>query len=66
MPEITLTLTDEELASITEVMKTPRGRHMVRSARLHKDLKEEMTTEEYLNFVAKSIGERGKREKRVK
>lgn len=64
MPEITLTLTDEELASITEVMKTPRGRHMVRSARLHKDLKEEMTTEEYLNLVVKSIGE--SRKKRVK
>lgn len=66
MPEITINLTDEELANITEVMKTPRGRHMVRSARLHKDLKKDMTTEEYLNLIVKSIGERGKREKRVK
>lgn len=66
MPEITLTLTDEELATIEEIMKTPRGRHMVRGARFHKDLKEEMTPQEYLTFVAKSIGEAGKREKRVK
>lgn len=66
MPEITLTLTDEELATIEEIMKTPRGRHMVRGARIYKDLKEEMTTEEYLNLIVKSIGERGKREKRVK
>lgn len=64
MPEITLNLTDEELASITEIMKTPRGRHMVRAARFHKDFKQDMTAEEYLNLVAKSIGEQGK--KRVK
>jgi hypothetical protein len=66
MPEITLTLTDEELATIEEIMKTPRGRHMVRGARFHKDFKSDMTPQEYLTFVAKSIGESGKREKRVK